>query len=98
MRLTQNEVAKRIGVSQNQVSKIERGDMANSQVSTIQGYLEALGKHYLSNAQLAVAVFALPSGRASTTFPESNSPAGWRSRCSQHGAAACKHLAIAPRI
>ncbi len=41
--LTQAEVAARIGVSQRQVSKIERGDLNNSRIGTIRGYLAAVG-------------------------------------------------------
>ncbi len=40
---TQQELADRIGVSQRQVSKIEHGDLDNSKVGTIRGYLEAVG-------------------------------------------------------
>ena len=32
-----------IGVSQRQVSKIERGDLDSAKVGTIRGYLEAVG-------------------------------------------------------
>lgn len=41
--LTQTELAKRIGVGQRQVSKIENGDLENSKLDTIRGYLEAVG-------------------------------------------------------
>lgn len=41
--LTQGQVAERIGVGQRQVSKIENGDLENAKVSTIRGYLEAVG-------------------------------------------------------
>lgn len=41
--LTQTELAKRIGVGQRQVSKIENGDLENSKLGTIRGYLEAVG-------------------------------------------------------
>lgn len=41
--LTQQQVAERIGVSQRQVSKIERGDLDSAKVGTIRGYLEAVG-------------------------------------------------------
>ena len=41
--LTQQELAERIGVSQRQISKIEHGDLDNSKVGTIRGYLEAVG-------------------------------------------------------
>ncbi|MFL4476200.1 helix-turn-helix domain-containing protein [Paeniglutamicibacter sp. MACA_103] len=41
--LTQEQVATRIGVSQRQVSKIEHGNLENSKVGTIRGYVEAVG-------------------------------------------------------
>lgn len=41
--LTQEQLATRIGVSQRQVSKIERGELENAKISTIRGYLEAVG-------------------------------------------------------
>ncbi|MCX0277285.1 helix-turn-helix domain-containing protein [Nocardia zapadnayensis] len=41
--LTQVEVAQRIGVSQRQVSKIERGDIESTKIGTIRRYLEAVG-------------------------------------------------------
>ena len=41
--LTQAQLAERIGVGQRQVSKIETGDLDNAKVSTIRGYLEAVG-------------------------------------------------------
>lgn len=41
--LTQAELTARIGVGQRQVSKIERGDLDNTKISTIRGYLEAVG-------------------------------------------------------
>ncbi len=41
--LTQAQLAEKIGVGQRQVSKIERGDIDSAKVSTIRGYLEAVG-------------------------------------------------------
>lgn len=41
--LTQAEVADRIGVTQRQVSKIEAGDPDTSKLTTLRGYVEALG-------------------------------------------------------
>ncbi|QEW03409.1 helix-turn-helix domain-containing protein [Microbacterium lushaniae] len=41
--LTQAELAKRIGVGQRQVSKIEHGDLDSAKVGTIRKYLEAVG-------------------------------------------------------
>ncbi|MEV8376812.1 XRE family transcriptional regulator [Kribbella sp. NPDC056861] len=41
--LTQVEVAERLHVTQTAVSKIERGDLARSELSTIRKYVEAIG-------------------------------------------------------
>lgn len=41
--LTQAELARRIGVGQRQVSKIENGDLESTKVGTIRSYLEAVG-------------------------------------------------------
>lgn len=41
--LTQNDVAERLGVRQNRVSDIERGDLARIQVDTLRRYVEAVG-------------------------------------------------------
>ena len=41
--LTQQQLAARIGVSQRQVSKIERGDLESTKVGTLRGYLEVVG-------------------------------------------------------
>lgn len=41
--MTQAELAKRIGVGQRQVSKIEHGDLDSAKVGTIRSYLEAIG-------------------------------------------------------
>lgn len=41
--LTQVELARQLSVSQNRVSKIERGDIDKTQVDTLRRYVEALG-------------------------------------------------------
>jgi DNA-binding XRE family transcriptional regulator len=41
--LTQTDVAERLHISQTAVSKIERGDLARSELSTIRKYVEAIG-------------------------------------------------------
>lgn len=41
--VTQVNLAKKLEVSQNQVSKLERGDIARTQIGTLQKYVEALG-------------------------------------------------------
>lgn len=40
---TQAQLAERIGVGQRQVSKIERGDLENTKIGTVQNSLEAVG-------------------------------------------------------
>ncbi len=42
-KVTQRELAQRIGVSQNRISKIEKGQFDKTQVGTVQKYIEALG-------------------------------------------------------
>jgi len=41
--ITQVELAERLQVSQNRVSRIERGEIDRSQIDTIRKYVEALG-------------------------------------------------------
>jgi transcriptional regulator with XRE-family HTH domain len=41
--LTQTDVARVMGVSQNRVSVIERGDLAHTELDTVRSYVEALG-------------------------------------------------------
>lgn len=41
--LDQSEVAERIGVSQPRISRIERGELDRSEISTVRSYVEALG-------------------------------------------------------
>lgn len=41
--LTQIELAKRLHVSQNRVSRIEHGDIERAQVDTLRKYVEAVG-------------------------------------------------------
>lgn len=41
--LTQQQVADRLGVKQNRVSNIERGDLANVQLDTLRRYVDAVG-------------------------------------------------------
>ena len=43
MGLTQVEVAKRLNVSQNRVSRLETGDLEHSQIDTLRRYVEAVG-------------------------------------------------------
>lgn len=41
--LKQEDVAKRLNVSQSRVSRIERGDLDTAQISTLRAYAQALG-------------------------------------------------------
>jgi len=41
--LSQQEVARAMGVTQSRVSRIESGDITNAELSTIAGYVHALG-------------------------------------------------------
>jgi predicted XRE-type DNA-binding protein len=41
--LSQTELAKAMKVSQSRVSKIERGELARSELGTLESYVEALG-------------------------------------------------------
>jgi DNA-binding XRE family transcriptional regulator len=41
--MTQGQVADRLGVGQNRVSNIERGDLARIQIETLRRYVEAVG-------------------------------------------------------
>ncbi len=41
--LTQVELASRLKVSQNRVSRIEQGDIEHSQIDTLRKYVEAIG-------------------------------------------------------
>jgi transcriptional regulator with XRE-family HTH domain len=43
--LTQVELAARLDVSQNRVSRIEHGDIERAQVDTLRKYVEAVGGH-----------------------------------------------------
>lgn len=43
--LTQTDVAQAMGISQNRVSVIERGELAHTELETIRAYIEALGGH-----------------------------------------------------
>lgn len=50
--LTQVELAQRLQVSQNRVSRIESGDMEHSQVATLRKYVEAVGGHLRIEVEL----------------------------------------------
>lgn len=56
--MTQVELAKAMGVSQNRVSRMENGDISAMSVETVRRYIEALGGRMTLVADL-------PSGRVS---------------------------------
>lgn len=39
----QSDIAERMGVSQARVSKLERGDLAHTELGTLRSYIEAMG-------------------------------------------------------
>lgn len=41
--VTQVELARRLRVSQNRISRLERGDLERMQIDTLRNYIEALG-------------------------------------------------------
>ncbi len=41
--LDQGAFAQRLGVSQSRISRIERGELDRAEITTIRGYVEALG-------------------------------------------------------
>ncbi|MHB1173467.1 MAG: helix-turn-helix domain-containing protein [Lacisediminihabitans sp.] len=50
--LTQVELAARLQVSQNRVSRIEHGDIERAQVDTLRKYVEAVGGHLRVEVEL----------------------------------------------
>lgn len=50
--LTQVELAVRLNVSQNRVSRIEHGDIERAQVDTLRKYVEAVGGHLRVEVEL----------------------------------------------
>ena len=50
--LTQVELAARLQVSQNRVSRIEHGDIERAQVDTLRKYVEAVGGHLRIEVEL----------------------------------------------
>lgn len=57
-RMTQVELAKTMGVSQNRISRMENGDIGSMSLDTIRRYIEALGGS-------VTLVADLPTGRVS---------------------------------
>lgn len=50
--VTQRELAQRLGVSQNRISAIEKGQFHKAQLGTISRYVEALGGELIVQAQI----------------------------------------------
>lgn len=50
--LTQAELAQRLEVSQNRVSRIEAGEIEHAQVDTLRRYVEAVGGHLRIEVEL----------------------------------------------
>ncbi len=48
----QSDIAERMGVSQARVSKLERGDLAHTELGTLQSYVAALGGELHVSVQL----------------------------------------------
>jgi DNA-binding XRE family transcriptional regulator len=61
-KVTQRELAKRIGVSQNRISKIEKGQFDKTQIGTVQKYIEALGGQITLDATFGDTVVPLHLG------------------------------------
>jgi len=61
-KVTQRELARRLGVSQNRISKIERGQFEKTQLGTIQRYIQALGGHLSVTATFGDSVIPLRLG------------------------------------
>lgn len=60
--VTQRELAQRVGVSQNRISKIEKGDFHKTQLGTVQKYIEALGGRVSVDATFGETVIPLRLG------------------------------------
>ncbi len=59
--LTQVEIAERIGVSQNRISRMEDGDLSVMSVDSIRRYIEALGGKLMLVADLPTGAVKLVS-------------------------------------
>ena len=74
-RLTQEQLADRIGVDQPRVSRIERGDLARTEVGSLAAYAEAMGGTLELVVHIAGRAYPLPVGanpRAETSIKESS--------------------------
>ena len=57
--ITQKQIAHDLGVDQNRISAIERGDIDHTQVSTLRGYIESLGGQLSIEAQFGDTKFII---------------------------------------
>jgi len=57
--ITQVELAGELGIGQNRVSQIERGDINHSRVDTLKRYVEALGGHLSVQAEFGDAHYVI---------------------------------------
>ena len=74
-RLTQEQLADRIGVDQPRVSRIERGDLARTEVGSLAAYAEAMGGTLELVVHIGGRAYPLPVGaapRAETAIKESS--------------------------
>lgn len=62
-RLTQEQIADRIGVDQPRVSRIERGDLARTEVGSLAAYAEAMGGTLELVVHIGGKTYPLPVGR-----------------------------------
>lgn len=58
-KLTQTEVASKMGVSQNRVSRMESGELGTMSLDSIRRYIEALGGHMKLIAELPTGPISL---------------------------------------
>lgn len=66
-RLTQEQIADRIGVDQPRVSRIERGDLARTEVGSLAAYAEAMGGTLELVVHIGGRAYPLPVGRTPGT-------------------------------
>lgn len=57
--LTQTDVASKMGVSQNRVSRMENGDLGTMSLDSVRRYIEALGGHMKIIAELPTGTIKL---------------------------------------
>ncbi len=67
--LTQEQIAERIGVDQPRVSRIERGDLARTEVGSLAAYAEAMGGTLELRVQVGGKSYPLPVGSGTSRSP-----------------------------